>query len=156
MLLQQLQTDMISSLKKGDRVRVDTLRFLISAVKNYAIAKYGSTGETSLRDEDVLDVIKKQVKTHKESILAFEGAGRMELAEKEKEELNILSTFLPQELSDEELRVLLTPVVSEIRTNTPSGVEPNFGLLMKAAMAKVHGQADGKRVSGMLKQMLQK
>jgi uncharacterized protein YqeY len=147
MLLDQLQSDMMSSLKKGDRLRVNTLRFLISGVRNYASAKYGNAMEKSLRGEDVLEVIKKQVKTHKESISAFEGAGRKELAEKEKKELEILSAFLPKEFSDEELKKMLNDVVA-------NGDTDNFGLLMKAAMAKVAGQADGGRVAGILKQMI--
>jgi uncharacterized protein YqeY len=148
MLLDQIQTDMTSSMKKGDRVRVDTLRFLISAVRNFAIATYNNSWETSLKDADVLDVIKKQVKTHKESVSAFTAAGRTELAQKEQTELDILSAFLPKEVTDEELKAMLTDVVA-------SADPSNFGLLMKSAMAKVGGQADGGRVSAMLKQLLQ-
>jgi len=148
MMLDNLQTDMTQSLKKGDHLRLETLRFLISGVRNAAIAKYGNAWETSLRDEDVLDVIKKQVKSHKESVEAFEKAGRSELVKKEKDELAILSLFLPKELSDDELKVLLSDVVTTR--------ESNFGLLMKAAMAKVDGKADGGRVAGVLKQMLKK
>ena len=147
MLLDQLHVDMTMSMKKGDRVRVDTLRFLISAVRNYAIAAYGNLWETSLKDQDVLEVIKKQVKSHKESVLAFETAGRRELADKEKKELDILSAFLPKELSDDDLKKMLAEVVS-------TGDASNFGQLMKSAMAKVGGQADGGRVSGVLKQLL--
>jgi len=147
MLIDQLQNDVNESLKQGNRLRVDTLRFLIAAVRNQAIALYGNTWETSLKDADVLDVIKKQVKTHKESVLAFENAGRKELAEKEKQELTILAQFLPKEISDEELKTLLADVVA--------GSDPNnFGLLMKSAMAKVGGKADGGRVSSILKQLI--
>ena len=147
-MLDNLQTDMTSSMKKGDRVRVDTLRFLISAVRNYAIATYGNLWETSLKDADVLEVIKKQVKSHKESVSAFDSAGRTELARKEQTELDILTAFLPKGLSDEELKAMLADVVA-------SADPSNFGLLMKSAMAKVGGQADGGKVSGMLKQLLQ-
>ncbi|HCM82667.1 MAG: hypothetical protein UV63_C0029G0010 [Microgenomates group bacterium GW2011_GWC1_43_11] len=147
MLLDQLQTDVHTSLKKGDRFRVDTLRFLISAVRNQGIAKYGNAWETSLTDADILDVIKKQVKTHKESVLAFDRANRPELADKEKKELDILSAFLPTELSDEDLKKMLTEVIT-------TGDVSNFGLLMKSAMAKVGRQADGGRVAGILKQMI--
>jgi len=148
MLLDQLQSDMTQAMKQGNRMRVDTLRFLIAAVRNQAIALYGNTWETSLKDADVLDVIKKQVKTHKESILAFENAGRRELADKEKQELDILSVFLPKDISDEELKALLAEVVSN---SDPK----NFGLLMKSAMAKVQGQADGGRVASILKQLIE-
>ncbi|MCJ7826294.1 GatB/YqeY domain-containing protein [Patescibacteria group bacterium] len=148
MMLDNLQTDMTQSLKKGNRLRVETLRFLISAVRNAAIAKYANAWESSLTDADVIDVIKKQVKSHRESVEAFEKAGRTELVDKEKKELDILSAFLPKGLSDDELKALLVSVVAE-------GDTSNFGLLMKAAMAKVKGQVDGARVSAMLKQLLQ-
>jgi len=148
MLLNDLQTDMTSSMKKGDKIRVDTLRFLISAVRNYAIATYANLWETSLKEQDIVEVIKKQVKMHKESILAFEAAGRTELAQKEQKELDILAAFLPKDLSDDDLKSMLVDVVS-------TGDTSNFGLLMKSAMLKVGGLADGGRVSGILKQLIQ-
>jgi uncharacterized protein len=145
MLLTQLQEDLNSSLKAGKSSRVGTLRFLISAVRNAAIAKYGAEWETLLKDADIVDVAKKQVKTHKESIAAFELAGRAELATKEQEELSVLEEFAPKEMSDEELKTILAPIAK-------TG-EQNFGLLMKNAMAAVAGRADGGRVSAILKQL---
>lgn len=133
-------------MKKGDSVRVDTLRFLLAAIRNMAITKYGAAGETSVTEADILDVIKKQAKMHRESIDAFTKANRPELTAKEQKELNILEAFLPKEISDEELKKLLEPVAS-------SG-EKNFGLLMKAAMAAVGGKAEGGRVSALLRSML--
>jgi len=146
MLLDQLKADVLTSMKAGNKVRVDTLRFLIAAIRNAAIAKYGAAGEEAMKDEDVLDIIKKQVKTHKESVEAFTKAGRSELVAKEQGELDILQTFLPKEMGDEELKKLLEPVAA-------SG-EQNFGLPMKQAMAAVSGKADGGRVAQLLKQMM--
>lgn len=94
MLLTDLRAHLTSSLKAGDRRRVETIRFLLAAIRNAAIAKYGAQGEAGLTDEDVLDVIKKQVKSHHQSIDAFERGGRMDLAAKEKEELAILEGYL--------------------------------------------------------------
>jgi uncharacterized protein len=148
MLLDTLKADILTSMKAGDHVRVDTLRFLVSAIRNLAIAKYAAAGESAVKDEDVLDVIKKQVKTHKESIEAFTNAHRPELVAKEQGELSVLETFLPKEITDEELKALLAPVAA-------SG-EPNFGLLMKQAMTAVAGKADGARVSGMLRSLMTK
>ncbi|OGG13536.1 hypothetical protein A2875_05300 [Candidatus Gottesmanbacteria bacterium RIFCSPHIGHO2_01_FULL_46_14] len=147
MLLQALQTEVTQALKSGDRVRVETLRFLLSAIRNSAIAKYGNKGQEAMTDEDVLEVIKKQVKTHRESIEAFASAGRQELANTEKAQLAILESYLPKQVSDEDIKKILEPVVA-------SG-EKNFGLLMGQAMKAVKGQADGGRVSAILKQMLQ-
>lgn len=146
MLLDEIKTSITTALKAGDSRRVDTLRFLLSAARYSAISKYGAKGEEGLTDADVLDVIKKQAKTHKESIDAFTKAERTELAAKESEELSILESYLPKQLTDEQLKKLLEPVAS-------SG-EVNFGLLMGRAMAAVSGQADGRVVSSVLKQML--
>lgn len=146
MLLDELKTDVLTSMKKGDRVRVDTLRFLLSGVRNAAIAKYAVAGEAAMTDADIMGVIKKQVATHKESIDAFTKAGRRELVAKEQAELTILETFLPKEMTDSELITLLQLVLA-------SG-EKNFGLLMKQAMGIVGGKADGGRVASLLKQLL--
>ncbi len=146
MSLDDLRSDLTASMKKGDSVRVDTLRFLLAAIRNAAIAKYGAAGEASVTDADILDVVKKQAKTHRESIEAFTKGNRPELVQKEQKELAVLEAFLPKEMSDEELKKLLEPVVA-------SG-ENNFGLLMKQAMAAVGGKAEGGRVSSVLKQML--
>ncbi len=146
MLLDDLKADVLTSMKKGDHVRVDTLRFLLAAIRNAAINTYQAAGEAAMKDEDVLDVIKKQVKTHKESIEAFTKASRNELVLQEQGELTILEAFLPKEMTDEELKKLLEPVAK-------SG-ESNFGLLMKQAMQAVAGRADGGRVSSMLKQLI--
>lgn len=147
MNLSQLQQDLNTSLKAGKTARVGALRFLMSAVRNAAIAKYGASWETSLTDADIVDVVKKQVKTHKESLEAFTNAGRTDLASKEQEELDILSEFAPKQMSDDELKKLLAPIAA-------SG-EKNFGLIMKQAMAAVGGNADGGRVLSLLKQMIQ-
>lgn len=156
MLVDQLKADLTQSLKKGDTVRVGTLRFLLSAVQNAAIAKYGALGEAGLKDADVLDVIKNQAKTHRESIDAFEKAERMELVAKEQAELTILEALLPKQLSDDELTKLLEPVITSGEKNTSTSSGQVFGLLMKQAMAAVKGQADGGRVAELLKYMLQK
>lgn len=146
MLLDEIKSTITTALKAGESRRVDTLRFLLAALRNDAIAKYGARGEEGMTDADVLDIIKRQAKTHKESIRAFSKAGRRELAAKEAEELTILESYLPKQLTDEELQTLLVPVAR-------SG-EKNFGLLMGRAMAVVRGQADGGRVSALLKQLV--
>jgi uncharacterized protein YqeY len=145
MTIAQLQTELNASLKAGKSVRVATIRLLLSAVRNMAIGKYGNAWETSLSEADILDTVKKQIKTHKESILAFTNANRSELASKEQGELDVLEEFAPKEMSEADLIALITPVFN------PS--EKNFGLQMKAAMTAVAGRADGGRVSTILKQL---
>lgn len=146
MLLRELNEQIVTSLKGGDHIRVETIRFLVSGIRYAAIAKYGSEWETKITDQDVLDVIKKQVKTHKESIEAYTKANRQDLITKEQEELTILQSYLPKEISDEELKSILQGVVSQGETN--------FGKLMGQAMAAVKGKADGGRVSAMLKTLV--
>lgn len=145
MLLDTLKADLVTAMKGRNTVAVDTIRFLLSAIRNAAIAKYGAESDTALMDQDVIDVIKKQVKTHKESVEAFTSAGRLELVAKEQGELDVLLAYVPAEISDEELKNLLAPIISSPETN--------FGLLMKQAMQLVSGKADGSRVSSLLKSL---
>lgn len=148
MMLDTLKADLVTAMKAHDQVAMDTIRFLLSAIRNMAIAKYGAASDTALTDSDVTDTIKKQVKTHKESVEAFKTAGRDELVLKEAGELAVLERYVPAEMSDDELKNLLAPVAA-------SG-EQNFGLLMRNAMQVVAGKADGARVSSMLKRMIAK
>lgn len=146
--MDQLQSDLNASLKAGNAPRVETIRFLVAGIRNSATAKYGAAWETKLTDADIIDVVKKQVKTHRESIDAFGHAGRSELVEKERAQLSVLEEFAPKELSDDDIKKLLAPIAA-------SG-EQNFGLLMKTAMAAVAGQADGGRVSTILRELTKK
>ena len=141
-----MQARVLESMKARDTVAVDTLRFLISAVKNVAINKYGADSDAKLTDSDVLDVVKKQVKTHKESIEAFTKAGRAELAANEQAQLVILESYLPKEMTDDDLRALLVPIAA---------AGGDFGPLMGKAMSAAKGQAGGDRVSSMLKRLLE-
>lgn len=146
MLVDNLKLNLATAMKAGDTVKRDTLRFLLSAINNTAINKYGSQSDKKLTDADVLDTVKKQVKTHKESIEAFEKGGRTDLVQKEKNELAILEAYLPKQISDDELKKILEPVIA-------TG-EKNFGALMKQAMSVVAGRADGGRVSAIIKQLV--
>jgi len=145
MLLQDIQHTVTESLKKGDAVVVETLRFLIAAVQYEAIRTYGADAHTKVTDDDVMRVIKKQIKTHKESIEMFEKAERVELAAKEKAQLEILMRYVPSEMTDDELISVLQPFAS-------AGGE--FGPLMGKAMVAVKGKADGQRVSRVLRMLM--
>lgn len=146
MLLDQIKKDMETSLREGNSLRLSTMRMILSSVRYAGINKYGAQGETSTTDEDVLEVIKKQAKERRESIMAYEKAGRNDLVKQEQDELAILSEFLPKELSDDELEQIIRPIVA-------SG-EQNMGLLMKQAMQAVQGKANGNRVSVKVQELL--
>lgn len=146
MTLADIQKDIIDSVKKRDMVRAGTLRFLLSAIRNSAIAKYGAEAEAKLTDADVLDVIKKQVKEHKDSIDAYTAAKRQDLVDTEVAQLTILETFLPAQLTDVEILSKITPILS-------SG-ETNFGMLMKQCLAAVGTGADGGRIAAIIKKQM--
>lgn len=141
MLLDQIQSELNAALKNRDQLRVDTLRFLLGAIFNFQIEK-GKDYVAS--DNDVLNVISKQVRTHKESIEMFEKAKRGDLVKRETAELAILQSYLPAQLSESEVRNR----ISEIRKNNPGA---DFGTLMKLAMNELKGKADGVLVAQLLR-----
>ena len=145
MLKQQIESEMKEALKGGDQLRLSTLRFLLASLQNEEIAK-----QKELADEDVIAVVQRQIKQHRESIEAFEKGGRDELAQKEREELEILSKFLPQQLSEEEIK----EAVEEELAQLPDNEKNNFGKIMGVVMTKVKGKADGGTVSRVVKELL--
>lgn len=151
MLIDTLRADLTASMKSGNSFRVETLRFLISAVKNLEIDKYPPSSNRSLTDEDVLSIIAKQVKTHKESIDMFSKAGRTDLVEKETKQLTILEEFLPKQLSEEEVKKTVFEVKSKM---IQEGKEVNFGTFMGEVMKVLRGKADGSLVSRFVKEEL--
>ncbi|MBI2326991.1 GatB/YqeY domain-containing protein [Candidatus Curtissbacteria bacterium] len=144
-LFDKINQDLIEALKAHDAIRVSTLRFLISGLKNARIDK-GS----DLTDDEVLDEIARDVKRHKESIEAYEKAGRNDLVVKEKTELEILLPYLPTQLSEEELSMIIDEVIFQVGSSNIS----DMGKVMGAVMAKVRGKADGGVVSKIVKEKL--
>ncbi len=141
-----LQTDLVLALKSGDKVASETVRLIIAAIKNFEIDAYppGSTG--TLTDADVLSVLQKQVKKHRESIAAYTAGNRQDLVSKEQVQLAIVERYAPKELTDEELTQIVDEVVG--------GGDTNFGNVMKHVISKVGGRADGKRISEVVRQKL--
>lgn len=126
--------------KSRDQLKVDTLRFMLGAAFNLQIEK---GKDYKLTDNDVLNVISKQVKTHKESIDMFTKGNRPDLVQREEAELKILQAYLPAQMSEEEVKAK----VDEIK-KTNSGAD--FGTLMKLSMAELKGKADGTVVARMI------
>jgi len=141
MLLDQIQQKVAVAQKNRDQLTVDTLRFLLGAIFNFQIEKGKDYVAT---DNDVLFVIAKQVKTHKESIEMFQKANRQDLVDRETAELKILQGYLPAQMSEEETRNR----IQEIKTQNPNA---DFGTLMKLSMAELKGKADGAFVAQCLK-----
>ncbi len=144
MLFDQLFADLNTALKSGDQVKVRTLRFLLAAVKKFEIDTYPPSVGGKLTEDDVIKIIRRQVKTHTESIAAFNAANREDLVKKETEELAILKTYLPPEITDEEIRIIVKKVISQGGTN--------FGQVMSMAMGQLKGKADGNKVAQIVKE----
>ncbi|RMG71146.1 MAG: GatB/YqeY domain-containing protein [Nitrospirae bacterium] len=142
---EKIDSDLKEALKSGDSLSVSILRLLKSAIKNKEIEK-----SSPLSDEDVLSVLSSQAKQLREAISEYEKAGRHELAEKERKELSVLQRYLPEQLSEEELRKLIAEVIAETGASTPR----DMGKVMKTLMPRVKGRADGKVVNQMVKEML--
>lgn len=135
-------------MRAKDATKLGVLRMLKSALKYAAIAKSGA--EAELSDAEVVQVIRKQAKQRHDSIESFEEGGRTELAEKEKEELAILNSYLPQAISADEL----TEVVQQTIAETGATSKGQMGIVMKALQAKVGGRADGKTLSAEVQKQL--
>ena len=121
---------------------------LKAAMMNAAIEKSGAQGRLS--DADATQVIRKQVKQRQDSIESFEKGGRAELAAKEKDELLILQSYLPQAMSAEEVSKIVRETISEVGATSKA----QMGAVMKALQAKIAGRADGKTLSAEVQKQL--
>lgn len=147
MLIEKIERDLKNALKSKDQLRVSTLRLLKSAIGYLAIEK-----KDDLKDDDVISVIKKQVKQRKDSIEGFKKGNREDLAQKEHSELEILKVYLPEEITPEALSVIIDEAINE----TGASTSKDMGMVMKAVMAKTKGSADGKAVSSIVNEKLNK
>jgi uncharacterized protein YqeY len=138
---ERIDADLKEAMKARETQRLGVIRMLKSALKNAAIEKYGVTGQ--LDDAEALAVVRKQVKQRQDSVEGFTKGGRPELAEQEKQELAILSAYLPQQLGPEEITKLVTDAIAEAGATSKA----QMGAVMKVAQAKAAGRADGKALS---------
>jgi uncharacterized protein YqeY len=144
-LTEQLQADMKTAMRDGDAERRDTLRMVISAAQVAAKDK-----RAPLTDEEALEIVAGEVKKRRESIEAFQSADRPDLADKERAEIDILTPYLPEQLSEHEVRVLVREAIAA----TGATSQRDMGRVMGQLMPKVKGRADGKLVSGLVNEEL--
>jgi uncharacterized protein YqeY len=137
----QIDADLKEAMRARDSARLNVLRMLKAALKYAAIEKAGAAGE--LDDAEASQVLRKQVKQRQDSIESFEKGGRPELAEKEKSEMAVLSTYLPAALSETEIASLVRQTIAEIGATSKA----QMGAVMKALGPKVGGRADGRTLS---------
>jgi len=145
-LLDRLQNDLRAAMKHRRHIELRTLRSLKAAIQMKELEK----GRGSLSEGDVVAVLQKQAKQRKDSVSQFEAGGRADLADKENEELAIIGTYLPEELTAEELENIILDAVESAGASSPS----DMGKVMGLVMPKVRGKADGNRVREMVTRTL--
>ena len=145
-LLGKIINEMYLSMKSGDKTKANTLRTLVSKLKDQQIKL-----RKDISDEEALKVIKTLVKQRKESAKIFLKAGREELAGKENLEISIIEKYLPKMISDDEIRVLVEGIVKEIGAKDLSDI----GKVMPLVMKRGKGKVDGKLANDILKELLE-
>ncbi|GLZ43820.1 hypothetical protein Acsp06_00050 [Actinomycetospora sp. NBRC 106375] len=146
-LKERLRSDLTTAMKARDEVRVSTIRMALSAINTEEVA---GDAHRELTDDEVVTVLGRESKKRRESAEAFDGAGRTELAERERAEQAVLTDYLPAQLSDEELTSLVAAAIAETGADGPK----QMGAVMKVVQPQVAGRADGRRVSGEVKRQL--
>lgn len=141
MLRQKLQEDQLKALKSGDKNKLQVLRFIISKIKNKEIEK-----KEELNDEETLIILKKFAKELKESIQAFEKGNRADLVEENKKQLEIVSQYLPAEISDEDLKKEIEKIITDNKTLYDQNPKAIIGICMKLLRSK----ADPSRIMKVL------
>ena len=147
MLLEEcINKDYVQAMKARETDKSAALNYLRAMIKQVKVDKRLD----QVADEEVLSVIKKQIKQRQDSIEQFEKGGRPELAEKERSEITIMKVYLPQELPLEQIKALITEAIRE----TGASSAKDMGTVMKLAREKVAGRADGKILSELVKETL--
>jgi len=147
-LSERIDSDLKDAMRAKDATRLSVLRMVKAALKNAAIEKSGA--DEQLTDGEAVQVVRKQVKQHQDSIESFEKGGRAELAAREKEELSILQSYLPQAMDADELARVVREAIAEVGATSRA----QMGAVMKALQAKIAGRADGKTLSAEVQKQL--
>lgn len=145
-LKEQLTSDMKEAMKAHDKDRLAVIRMVRGAIRQQEI-----DGKKELNDDDVIAVISKEVKMRKDSIDEFSKGGRDDLVAKTQAEIEVLMPYLPQQLSEAEVKGLVEEAVAATKAATPK----DMGKVMGVLMPKVKGRADGKMVNTIVRSMLQ-
>jgi uncharacterized protein YqeY len=141
----QLMADLKTALREQDELRKGTIRMALSALKYARVAK-----NADLTDEEMFAVLQKEVKQRQESIVEFKRGGRDDLVAQESAEIGILEPYLPKMLGREEIAEVARAVISEVGASSSK----QMGQVMRVLMPRVHGQADGRLVNEVVKELL--
>jgi len=142
---EQIEAKITAAQKERDEFKLNSYRFLKAAIQNERIA----VGK-DFNEADLLKLLRRELKKRQEALEAFLKGGRESLAAKERAEAELIKEYLPQELSDEQLRETIAAVIAEGGFTGPA----DFGKAMKEVIAKLNGQANGKKASAVLKEYL--
>ncbi len=148
-LKKDILKDLKEAMKEGDTVKRDTLRMLDSMIKNAEIKK--GKRETGLDEEEIQTIIARAIKQRKEAIMQYVSGGRDDLAQKEKQELEVLTVYQPQQLTEDEIKKIVKKVIAETGVRSLSGLGQVMGLSMKQLKGKADGEAVRKIVQAELK-----
>lgn len=144
-LKSEITQDMTTALKEGDKAKLSVLRMIVSALKYAEIEK-----KDELDEDEVIQVISRERKKCDEAAVEFKKGNRLDLAEKEEIESNLLKTYLPPQLTDEEITVIVKEAVDKTGAMGPA----DMGKVMGVVMPKVKGKGDGKKVNEIVRQLL--
>ena len=147
-MFEKVNNDLVAAMKSGDKFTLSVLRMLKSAI----IYEQTNGEKHELTDDDIMSVIKKQVKTRKTSMEEYLSYDRKDLADNLQKEIDILSKYLPEELSDEELTKIIDEIITELKPDGMKGM--GMGMVIKAVSAKCGAAADMKKVSSIVKEKL--
>ncbi|NOU76051.1 GatB/YqeY domain-containing protein [Paenibacillus sp. LMG 31458] len=144
-LSDRLNEDMKQAMKSQDKFKLSVIRMVRSTIKNSEIEL-----KRALDDNEVLDVLTREIKQRKDSLHEFTKAGRDDLAESLKAELVILAEYMPQQLSEEEVKAIVQQTIQQIGASSKA----DMGKVMTALMPQVKGRADGKLINQLVQQLL--
>ena len=145
-MVEKLKQDMVEAMKNKEKERLTVIRMVKAAMDQEHIDR-----KKEINDELLIDVVNKQIKMRKDSITEFEKGGRNDLVEKTQSEIELLMTYLPEQLSLEDVKSIIDEIFAEVK---PEG-QKDMGKVMKEATAKLKGKADMKEVSNIIKEKLQ-
>lgn len=152
MLKDKIREDLNSAIKQGDELNRSVLRLVVAAISNKEKEKKYKTGQEQLAEEEVLEVVISEAKKRRESITEFEKAGRSDLTEKERKELDVLQKYLPEQLTEEEVRKFAQEAVESAKAQS----QKDMGKVMAVLMPKLKGRADGSLAGKIVKELLEK
>ena len=145
-MVEKLDKDMIEAMKSKDKDRLVVIRMVKATLKQEQIDH-----KKEINDDLLIDVINKQIKMRKDSIIEFEKGNRTDLVEKTQKEINVLMAYLPEQLSTEEVEKIINEIFEEVKPES----QKDMGKVMKEAQAKLKGKADMKEVSTIIREKLQ-